>query len=77
MPTQSVLAAVLQVDPAKVMAAPAGATLPLSARPRSGVFVFSSPVNGNPEIHFVGTAASSMALPHPGSSWLTATTRRS
>ncbi len=37
------------------MAAPAGTVPPSSARPRSGVFVFTSPVNDNPEVYVVGT----------------------
>ena len=53
-PSLKVLAAVQKVDPAKVLAAPAGASLPSSATPRSGVLVFTSPVNGNPEIYVVG-----------------------
>ena len=51
----SVLAAVQKVDPAKVLAAPAGTSAPTSTHPRSGVLVFTRPVNGNDEIYVVGT----------------------
>ena len=50
-----VLAAVQKVDPAKVLAAPAGTSAPTSTHPRSGVLVFTRPVNGNDEIYVVGT----------------------
>jgi hypothetical protein len=49
------LAAVQKVDPAKVLAAPAGASAPTSTAPRSGVLVFTKPVNGNDEIYVAGT----------------------
>jgi hypothetical protein len=51
----TVLAAVQKVDPAKILTAPAGASAPSSVAPRSGVLVFTSPVNGNPTIYVVGT----------------------
>jgi hypothetical protein len=51
----TVLAAVQKVDPAKILTAPAGASAPSSTTPRSGVLVFTSPVNGNPTIYVVGT----------------------
>ena len=38
----------------KSIPAPAGASPPASITPRSGVLVFTSPVNGNPEIYVVG-----------------------
>ena len=66
-----------KVDPAKVSAAPAGASLPSSATPRSGVLVFTSPVNGNPEIMSSAPTGSCTASLRPDSSRLTATTRRS
>ena len=49
------LAAVQKVDPAKVLAAPAGAGAPTSVVPRAGVLVFTRPVNGNDTIYVVGT----------------------
>jgi hypothetical protein len=53
--TSSTLAAVEKVDPAKVLAAPAGVSAPTAAHPRSGVLVFTRPVNGNAEIYVTGT----------------------
>jgi hypothetical protein len=53
--TSSQLAAVQKVDHAKVLAAPAGVTAPTSTHPRSGVLVFTRPVNGNDEIYVTGT----------------------
>ena len=53
--SSSELAAVQKVDPAKVLAAPAGAGAPTSVVPRAGVLVFTRPVNGNPTIYVVGT----------------------
>jgi hypothetical protein len=53
--SSSELAAVQKVDPAKVLAAPAGAGAPTSAVPRAGVLVFTRPVNGNDTIYVVGT----------------------
>ncbi len=49
------LAAVQKVDPAKVLAAPGGASPPTGTVPRSGVLVFTKPVNGNDTIYVVGT----------------------
>ena len=51
----SELASVQKVDPAKVIAAPAGASAPTSVVPRPGVLVFTRPVNGNDTIYAVGT----------------------
>ena len=51
----TVLAAVQKVDPARVLAAPAGASAPSSTTPRSGVLIFTKPVNGNHTIYVVGT----------------------
>jgi hypothetical protein len=51
----TVLAAVQKVDPAKVLAAPAGASAPSSTTARSGVLIFTKPVNGNDTIYVVGT----------------------
>ena len=53
--SSSELAAVQKVDPAKVLAAPAGAGAPTSVVPRAGVLVFTRPVNGNDTIYVVGT----------------------
>ena len=53
--SSSELAAVQKVDPAKVLAAPAGAGAPTSVVPRAGVLVFTKPVNGNNTIYVVGT----------------------
>ncbi len=53
--SSSQLAAVQKVDPAKVLAAPAGAGAPTSVVPRPGVLVFTRPVNGNDTIYVVGT----------------------
>ena len=53
--SSSELAAVQKVDPAKVLAAPAGAGAPTSVAPRPGVLVFTQPVNGNDTIYVVGT----------------------
>jgi hypothetical protein len=43
------------VDPAKILTAPSSASAPASVAPRSGVLVFTRPVNGNPTIYVVGT----------------------
>jgi hypothetical protein len=53
--SSSELAAVQKVDPAKVLAAQAGAGAPTSVVPRAGVLVFTRPVNGNDTIYVVGT----------------------
>jgi hypothetical protein len=53
--TPAILASIQKVDPAKILSAPAGATAPSSTTPRSGVLVFTRPVNGNPTIYVVGT----------------------
>ena len=53
--SSSELAAVQKVDPAKVLAAPAGAGAPTSVVPHAGVLVFTRPVNGNDTIYVVGT----------------------
>ncbi len=50
----SELAAVRKVDPAQVLAAPAGASAPTAVAPRPGVTVFTHPVNGNATIYVVG-----------------------
>ncbi len=54
-PSTTVLAAVQKVNPAKVLSAPLGASAPTSATPRSGVLIFTKPVNGNDTIYVVGT----------------------
>ena len=51
----SELAAVQKVDPAQVLAAPAGASAPTAVAPRPGVTVSTRPVNGNVTIYVVGT----------------------
>jgi hypothetical protein len=54
-PSPKVLSDVQKVDPAKVLAAPPGASAPSSTTPRSGVLMFTKPVNGNDTIYVVGT----------------------
>jgi hypothetical protein len=53
--SSSLLTAMEKVDPAKVLAAPAGTSAPTSTHPRSGVLLTTRPVNGNVEIYVVGT----------------------
>ena len=50
----SELAAVQKVDPAQVVAAPAGTSAPTAVAPRPGVTVFTHPVNGNATIYVIG-----------------------
>ena len=60
-----VLAEVQKVDPAKVTCRPSGASPPTSAAPRSGVLVFTKPVNGNDTIYVAGTDGGLARLRHP------------
>ena len=62
----SELAAVQKVDPAQVLAAPAGAPAPTAVAPRPGVTVFTQPVNGNVTIYVVGTDGELHPFATPG-----------
>ena len=62
----SELAAVQKVDPAQVLAAPAGASAPTAVAPRPGVTVFTRPVNGNATIYVVGTDGELHPFATPG-----------
>jgi hypothetical protein len=62
----SELAAVQKVDPAKVLAAPAGASAPTAVAPRVGVTVSSQPVDGNATVYVVGTDGGLHPFATPG-----------
>ena len=53
--TPAVLRAVQKVDPAKAVAAPAGATAPAGVTPRPGTLVSTRAVDANPTVYVVGT----------------------
>jgi hypothetical protein len=60
------LAAVQKVDPAQVLAAPAGASAPTAVAPRSGVTVSTREVDGNATIYVVGTDGELHPFATPG-----------
>ena len=60
------LAAVQKVDPAQVLAAPAGASAPTAVAPRSGVTVSTREVDGNTTIYVVGTDGELHPFATPG-----------
>ena len=62
----SQLAAVQKVDPAQVLAAPAGASAPTAVAPRSGVTVSTRSVDGNATIYVVGTDGELHPFATPG-----------
>ena len=54
--TAAGLRAVQKVDPARVVAAPAGATAPTGVTPRPGTLVSTRAVDANPTVYVVGTS---------------------
>ena len=54
-PSQAVLTKIRSVDPAEVLTAAAGSTLPVTSSSRSGTLITTQAVNGSPTIYVVGT----------------------